>query len=152
MDYEKYNKYLQERWDGMIEILEAKNKKNVLVDKYNKFVYKNAHKAVTKHLKKVREKHGTNMSPKKLKSIFEDLDKYTVKTINKESTMKKRTVNQNELVIKATYTFEPFNTDKLVQQLWFKVNMAASKGYLWEYAIGGFDDNNKVTIELSIKK
>ena len=146
-----FDKYVQERWEGMINLLEAK-KKNGIVDKYNKFVYKQAHKSVTNHLKKVREKHGTNMSPKKLKSLFEDLDKYAVKTINKESTMKKRTVNQNDLVVKATYTFEPFNTDKLVQQLWYKVNVAASKGYLWEYEVGGFDGNDKITIVLSIKK
>lgn len=152
MDFEKYQEYIQERWEGMIEILEANGKKNGLGAKYNKFMYNMAHKGVNNHLKKVREKHGTKMSPKKLKSIFEDLDKYALKTINKESTLKKRDVDQDELTVRATYTFEPFNTDKLVQQLWFKVNMAASNGYLWEYGVGGYEGNNKITIELSIKK
>ena len=152
MKQDEFNDYVQERWDGMWTILEAKKKQNGLVAKYNKFMYKQAHKAVTGHLKKVREKHGTNMSPKKLKAIFEDLDKYAIKTINKESTMKKRDVKQDELTVRATYTFEPFNTDKLVQQLWYKVNIAATKGYLWEYGVGGYEGNNKITIELSIKK
>ena len=152
MKYEEFEEFVQERWDGMCAIFEANKKKNGLAAKYNKFMYKQANKAVNNHLRKVREKHGTKMSPKKLKSIFEELDKYAVKTINKESTMKKRDVKQDELTVRATYTFEPFNTDKLVQQLWYKVNVAASNGYLWEYGVGGYVGNNKITIELSIKK
>ena len=152
MEYDKYDEYLQERWDGMIEILEASGKKNGLMAKYNKFVYKQANKAVNKHLSKVRDKHGTKASPEKLKSVFKDLDNLAVKTINKESTMKKRDVKESDLTIRVTYRFEPFNTDKLVKELWRKVNVAGSKGYLWEYEVGGFDSQDKIVIVLSVKK
>ena len=48
MRFDEFDEYIQERWEGMLELLEAKNK-NGLVDKYNKFVYKQAHKSVTNH-------------------------------------------------------------------------------------------------------
>lgn len=151
MRFDEFDEYIQERWEGMLELLEAKNK-NGLVDKYNKFVYKQAHKSVTNHLRKVRSKHGTKMSPKRLKTIFNDIDKLVVNTVEKESVMKNRNVKQTDLTVRVTYTFEPFNTKKLVQQIWYKLNIAYSKGYIWENEVTEFDAQNKLIIIISIKK
>lgn len=153
-----FDKYVQERWDGMLELLEAKKLNDYALGRaFIKFA--NSDHPINKRLQKRGEREAKKYEvrrdarlEKELYKIAKKLDNVIKQDIKANSELKHDAVGfeMEKIAVRMDYKFKPYNIDELNNKI-SRILVHETKGrdYIFMYDYG-FTDNGKLMIKIWI--